>query len=67
LEIGTQTILGVQETIQALLTATDPSQTEFIDKQLLFTDHDFQMLAITAFYEWNPIDAESDEFTAKDC
>jgi hypothetical protein len=41
-------------------------QTEFIDKQLLFTDHDFRMLAITAFYEWNPIDVESDEFTARD-
>jgi hypothetical protein len=24
------------------------------------------MLAITAFYEWNPIEMESDEFTAKD-
>jgi hypothetical protein len=41
-------------------------QTEFLDNQLLFTDHDFRNLAIAAYYNWNPIDAASEQLTAKD-
>jgi hypothetical protein len=34
-------------------------QTEFIDKRLLFTDRDFQMMAIAASDEWNPLNVEN--------
>jgi hypothetical protein len=35
----------------------------FINKGSVFTDGDFRLLAIEKYYEWNPIDVESDEAT----
>jgi hypothetical protein len=44
----------------------DRIQTEFIDKQLLFTDHDFRRMAIAAYCEWNPINVANGQLTVKD-
>jgi hypothetical protein len=40
-------------------------QTEFIDKQLLSTGHDFRRMAIAACYQWNPINFEHGQLTVK--
>jgi hypothetical protein len=41
-------------------------ETEFLNKHLFFIDHDFGILAIQRYYEWNPIDADAPGLIAYD-